>query len=228
MLPTASSEVHRRADHMDLAPHLRHAAGHTEELNLAVAQGILDHGPDLGQSQRHFINSLRENDLTIEQRCAFTAKNVHEHHKNRRITRKQVHTLRNKLRQHAYTDHGMDLAAEFRRMDVHRRGSLSYDDFAHAVRRLVPMDDDQCRNLLHVVDTDGSGTISYGEVERFALGDRMPAHLPHLQDAASTPLPGSPSPGFDEVRSDGAQAAEACYLTPASTSPPLLAPLLPY
>ena len=56
-------------------------------------------------------------------------------------------------------------------MDTHHRGSLLYEDFAHVVRKLVPMDDEQCMDLLCLVDANRSGTVSLDEVELFVLGE---------------------------------------------------------
>ena len=55
--------------------------------------------------------------------------------------------------------------------------------------QLVPMDDGQCRTLLHIVDEDNDGTVTLAEVEDFVLGEHMPSHV---RVAASTPLPPSP------------------------------------
>merc|ERR1740117_435599 len=125
-----------------------------------------------------YVHSLRQDTkLSHQQVLAFTGKRVNQHWgKGRQITEKQVDEVRHRLRAHAYGSHGVDLAREFQQMDTDHNGKLSYDEFLHCIRRMVPLSDEQSAVLLAMVDTNGDGTVSHSELESFVLGEGLPQH----------------------------------------------------
>jgi len=75
-----------------------------------------------------------------------------------------VRQICNKLTAAAYCYRGgADIAAHFKRLDRDHDGSLSYEEFIHAVKKLCPITDDESMALLQLVDQDGDGVVAYNE-----------------------------------------------------------------
>lgn len=78
--------------------------------------------------------------------------------------------LRSKLRAAAYGTSGVDFEREFHRFDLHRTGSLSFNDFVLAVRKLCPLTAADATVFARLIDADKNGRIDYNELINFIFG----------------------------------------------------------
>ena len=95
-----------------------------------------------------------------------------------------MHKIKHKVRQIAYSLGGLDVRAEFERMDQPHGRALARR-FAHALKRWIPLSFDDVEILLHsLVDEEGSGSISYDDFCDFLEEDdedtRDGTHRPPL------------------------------------------------
>ena len=78
--------------------------------------------------------------------------------------------LRNKLRAATYVGtKGRDLRVLFKRLDKNHSGTLSRNELAHGLKKLVPLTDQEMLMVWHTVDKDGSGEINIDEFMHFVV-----------------------------------------------------------
>lgn len=136
------------------------------------AVGVRD--KSFAKSTQNFLCTFRTPKLSERQKLAFGAHAAFSAVRTpSRLSRKKLHQIKNKLRAHAYVStEGYDIHEEFRRFEKECRGhemsgQLSYEEFAHAIRRLVPLSDGDILCLLRKFDKSGSGFVDYAEFARF-------------------------------------------------------------
>ena len=109
-----------------------------------------------------------------------------------KVGRSILERVQIKLRQAAYQRGGQDLRAEFQHFDVNHDGSLSYEEFRHAVKSRCPLTDHEMHVIFMAFDEDCSGSIDYHEfVTKLEQGHakRKAEHSYHTQSSAESPQP---------------------------------------
>jgi len=133
------------------------------------------HPQSFASSTKHFLGTFRRAHLTEGQKFAFGAHaNISATRTPRKLSRKKLNEIRNKLRAHAYVDtKGFNLHEEFKRFEKECRGHgdisgmLSYEEFKHAVKRLCPVSEGDFICLLRMFDKSRTGYIKYSNFLRF-------------------------------------------------------------
>lgn len=123
-------------------------------------------------SDSKWEQDLRKNALSPKEKVAFGA------HASFRATRqpltlspKKLELVKSKLRQHAYNGtEGFSILREFESFDSNHDGTLSYQEFATAIRRLVAMSDGEIVLLIRAFDKDLDGKIDYCEFAQYVEG----------------------------------------------------------
>ena len=81
--------------------------------------------------------------------------------------------IRNKIRAATYIGtKGRDLRVLFTRLDKDHSGKLSKEEFAHGLKKIVSLSDQEQELLWKRVDVDGSGEIEIEEFSAFVLNNK--------------------------------------------------------
>ena len=119
-------------------------------------------------AQESWIESLHSDSklMTRRQSQAFT-RAAQRHEDRHRLTNKQIRKLHDRILAHAYDLGGVNLHKEFKEMDEHNSGFLTYEEFAHGMHRLFKLNADDMFALEMLVDRDHDGKIDYAEFVDF-------------------------------------------------------------
>ena len=86
------------------------------------------------------------------------------------MTPRKLKILRNKLRAATYSgirEKDRNVKTLFKRFDKHRKGKLTKDDFAQALKKLVPISNQEMVYVWQIVDKNMNGSIDLKEFEAF-------------------------------------------------------------
>eukprot|EP00940_MAST-03C_sp_MAST-3C-sp2_P003010 g3010.t1 len=158
----------------------------------------------MSREGRIWEGSLRDSPVTENERMAFLPHSEAKNYSRRaRIARRKIHMLRNKLRAVTYVGvKGRDMRTALRRMDKDHNGVLSKPELARALKRILPLSDQEIELVWSMIDANKDGKVDIEEfmafVEKGESRNRKTSHdvIRSKQPAKIDPIasPSIPTP----------------------------------